>query len=56
MRAQAQGPQSVSDFQHFTAQAERCRRLARHADEREARILKDMAADYEAKARALRDT
>ncbi len=43
----------MSDAAYFRTQALKCRRLARSSDEREARILDDMADEYEAKAREL---
>ena len=43
----------MSDARLYRAQAERCRRVAALAQEREAKILNDMANEYEAKARAL---
>lgn len=41
------------DAAFYLKQAEQCRRLARTAQAREARILQDMADEYEAKAREL---
>jgi hypothetical protein len=42
----------AQDAAYYRSQAERCRRLAKACAEREARILNDMAAEYEAKAAA----
>lgn len=44
---------SAPDEAYHRTQAERCRRLARQADEPTARILSDMAAEHELKARQL---
>lgn len=42
---------TINEFRH---EAERCRRLAKDvADRRTAEILRDMAAEYDEKARAL---
>jgi hypothetical protein len=41
------------DTAYFQIQAQRCRRLARSCQQREAKILNDMADEYEAKARSL---
>ena len=43
----------MSDASYLRKQARRCRRLARASAEREAKILDDMADEYEAKAREL---
>jgi hypothetical protein len=40
----------MSDAAYFRKQATKCRQLARASQDREARILDDMAAEYEAKA------
>jgi hypothetical protein len=40
----------MSDAAYFRKQATKCRQLARASQEREARILDDMAAEYAAKA------
>jgi hypothetical protein len=45
----------MSDPADFLKKAERCRRLARSSDRREATILNDLAAEYEGKARELND-
>ena len=44
---------SSPDSDSYKAQAARCRRMARLADEPEAQLLNEMADEYEAKARAL---
>ena len=43
----------MSDAAYFRTQANKCRRLARDALEREAKILKDMADEYDVKAMKL---
>ena len=40
----------MSDAAYFRTQASKCRRLARDALEREAKILNEMAEEYDAKA------
>jgi hypothetical protein len=46
---------SAPDEGYHKTQAERCRRLARHADEPIARVLNDMAAEHDRKARQLNE-
>ena len=47
---------TVPDAAYFTRQAERCRRLARQSSDASLAIqLKDMAGEYEAKARELEE-
>jgi len=41
----------ISDPAQLKAQAEKCRRLARSSADREARILTEMAEEYDARAR-----
>ena len=41
------------DAAYFRQQAVKCRHLARHSPEREARILQEMANEYEADAREM---
>jgi hypothetical protein len=43
----------MPDVADFLKKAERCRRLARSSDQREANILNEMASEYEVKAREL---
>jgi hypothetical protein len=43
----------VSNADLYKAQAERCRRLAAMAEDREAKMLRNLADEYEAEARAL---
>ena len=45
----------MTDPALYKAQAERCRRLGAMAEEREAKMLNDLADEYEAKARAVLD-
>ena len=40
----------IVDSYYFTTQAKKCRRLAKGLDERTAKILNDMADEYQAKA------
>jgi hypothetical protein len=39
------------DAREYRRKAQKCRQLARFSEEREAKILNDMAAEYEAAAR-----
>jgi len=43
----------MHDAAYFRTQATKAHRLARSSNEREAKILSDLAAEYEAKAREL---
>jgi len=43
----------MPDVTDFLKKAERCRRLARFSEQREANILNDMASEYEIRAREL---